>query len=371
VRIMKKILIVEDEPVIATVYRNKFTRCGFAVEVASDGMEGLQKIASWQPDLILLDIMLPRVNGLELLKRIRSEEATCSIPVIVYSNAFTASIADEARRLGASHLLSKSDTRPNQVIDFASALLQVDIAPCQPPLERDRETHLIQARQTVAEMREMLRACLRQNDSGMLADLRQKTRLLGAMAWQSDVHRVARLAEGLEALLRTLCEHPAYITFSTDKSVLQTIECLGELMNSVEEASAPIDSASVLVVDDQEVSLHAAQLALKNARLPSTGILDSETAVRALQNSSFDLVLLDIDMPNIDGMALCAYMRTLPNHRDTPVVFFSQLSEIAYRLGSSAVGGNDFIGKPFLTIELAVKALTWIVKPRGPVLSSV
>ncbi len=370
---MKKILIVEDEPVIATIYRNKFVRAGFAVEVAVDGAEGLQKIASWQPDLVLLDIMLPRINGLELLRKIRSDEATCSMPVIVYSNSFTATIADEARSLGASQMLSKSDTRPNQVIEYASALLELNTtaADPQPQPERDREICLTQARSTVREMREMLRACLQQNDSAMLSDLRQKTRLLSTMAWQADVHRVARLAEGLEALLRTLCEHPKYITFSTDKSILQTVICLGELMNSVEEASIPIVAPSILIVDDQEIALHAAQFALNHARLPSTGILDSESAARVLENSWFDLVLLDIDMPVIDGMALCAYMRTLPHHKDTPVVFFSQLSEIAHRIGSSAAGGNDFIGKPFLSIELTVKALTWIVKPRGPVLSSV
>ena len=370
---MKKILIVEDEPVIATIYRNKFARSGFAVEVAVDGVDGLQKIAAWQPDLILLDIMLPRINGLELLRKIRADEATCSMPVIVYSNSFTATIADEARRLGASQLMSKSDTRPNQVIQYASALLELDTAAeeSHPQPELDKEMCLAQARTTVTEMREMLRACLQQNDSAMLADLRQKTRLLSNTAWQADVHRVARLAEGLEALLRTLCEHPKYITFSTDKSVLQTVNCLGELMNSVEEASAPIVAPAILIVDDQEVALHAAQYALNSARLQSTGIMDPEAAARVLENSWFDLVLLDIDMPVIDGMALCSYMRTLPNHKDTPVVFFSQLSEIAHRIGSSAAGGNDFIGKPFLSIELTVKALTWIVKPRGSVLSTV
>lgn len=362
---MKRILIVEDEPVIAMVYLNKFVRCGFAVEIAKDGVEGLAMIASWKPDLILLDVMLPRIDGLELLRKIRTESATRSTPVIVYSNAFTSSIADQARKLGASHLMSKSDTRPNQLLNFASALLQPNSPPSQPTAEPERAAYLAQARETVVEMRELLSICLKKNDSGMLADLRHKTRVLGAMAWLADVDRVARLAEGLEALLRTLCEHPKYITFSTDKSLLQSIECLGELMKCVEEASTPIGSPSVLVVDDQDISLHAAQLALNNARLPSTGILDAQKALQVLEYNDFDLVLLDIDMPVIDGMTLCTYMRSLPNHAHTPVVFFSQLSEVGYRLGSMAAGGNDFIGKPFLTIELAVKALTWIVKPRA------
>src|SRR5262249_31755776 len=109
----------------------------------------------------------------------------------------------------------------------------------------------------------------------------------------------------------------------------------------------------------------AAQTALKNARLASTGVLDSIEALKLLEEQRFDLVLLDIDMPKIDGMTLCSHMRAMPNHHTTPVIFFSALSEIAYRLSSKVAGGNDFIGKPSLTIELAVKALTWIVKPRA------
>src|ERR1041385_3563628 len=123
---MKRILIVEDEPVIATVYKNKFERYGFQTEVAKDGEEGLQKIAAWEPDLVLLDIMLPKINGLEILETIRAEASTKLLPVIVYSNAFTGGMAEEARRLGASHLMSKSDTRPGQVIEVASALLRTE-----------------------------------------------------------------------------------------------------------------------------------------------------------------------------------------------------------------------------------------------------
>jgi CheY-like chemotaxis protein/DNA-binding phage protein len=363
---MKKILIVEDEPVIASVYSKRFTRCGFLVEVAQDGDEGLQKIAAWNPDLVLLDVMLPKVNGLDLLRSIRSHETTRSLPVIVYSNAFTVSVAEEARQLGASHLMSKSDTRPNQVIELASALLKSDVTESRRALVHDSESYVINARQTATQMRKLLSDCLRQNDSDLLADLRHKTRVVGAMAWLADIHRVARLAEGLEAFLRTLCENPQYITFSTDKTVLHTVECLAELMEHADDSRAAIDSSSVLIVDDQEICLLAAQSAMKSARLASTCIADPEQAVELLGKSWFDLVLLDIEMPKMDGVSLCAHLRSMPHHRSTPVVFFSQLSEVGYRLESMTAGGNDFIGKPFLKIELAVKALTWIVKPKAP-----
>jgi DNA-binding response OmpR family regulator len=110
------------------------------------------------------------------------------------------------------------------------------------------------------------------------------------------------------------------------------------------------------------VALKAASMALNKARLPALCVTDPLEAVKLLSEREFDLVLLDISMPNMDGMELCARLRNMPQHYRTPVVFFSQLSEIGHRIDSSVAGGNDFIGKPFLAIELTVKALYWLLK---------
>ena len=73
----------------------------------------------------------------------------------------------------------------------------------------------------------------------------------------------------------------------------------------------------------------------------------------------------DVDMPGMNGYELCTKLRSLPPHKKTPVVFVTSLNDFENRANSTMSGGNDFIGKPFLTIELSVKALTWVVKPRG------
>ena len=86
---MKKILIVEDEPVIATIYRNKFVRAGFAVEVAVDGLDALQKAQRHEYDLILMDMQMPKLDGLETTRAIRALPGWASKPIIaVTANSF-------------------------------------------------------------------------------------------------------------------------------------------------------------------------------------------------------------------------------------------------------------------------------------------
>ena len=80
---MTKILLVEDDPLIYRMYQKLFTLEGFETEIAENGQEGLDKIASFQPDIILLDIMMPKMDGLELCLRLKKDPETKSIPVVM------------------------------------------------------------------------------------------------------------------------------------------------------------------------------------------------------------------------------------------------------------------------------------------------
>ena len=93
---MKKILIIEDDSVVASIYGNKFTQAGFEVQTATDGAMGLQLLKTFQPDLVQLDLMLPKVNGVEIIKHIRGQPELKSLPIIVLSNAYVASLMQDA-----------------------------------------------------------------------------------------------------------------------------------------------------------------------------------------------------------------------------------------------------------------------------------
>jgi CheY-like chemotaxis protein len=125
-----------------------------------------------------------------------------------------------------------------------------------------------------------------------------------------------------------------------------------------------IPASKILVVDDEAISRRAIVYALEKARLKSVNVDDSQQALNLLMENEFDLIFLDVDMPGMTGYELCAKLRALPQHKKTPVVFVTSLNDFDNRTSSTMAGGNDFIGKPFLFIELAVKALIYVLRSK-------
>lgn len=112
----KKILLVEDETFIADLYSHHLTKAGFQVKVANDGATGL-KILEGEPfDLLLLDIMLPQMNGLELLKQWKTKNPNATMPVLLLTNLGQDAVIKEGFELGAQGYLIKASYTPDQVV---------------------------------------------------------------------------------------------------------------------------------------------------------------------------------------------------------------------------------------------------------------
>src|SRR5882724_8555967 len=120
---MKKVLIIEDDQIVANIYRNKFSHEGFQVEIALDGSVGLELVRSFRPDAVVLDLMLPKLTGLELMKQIRSDPQFEQLPVIVFSNTYLTQMIQDAWKAGATKCLSKSNCTPKQVIEVVLSTL--------------------------------------------------------------------------------------------------------------------------------------------------------------------------------------------------------------------------------------------------------
>src|SRR6185436_9526781 len=114
---MKKVLIIEDDQIVANIYRNKFTVEGYLVEVALDGESGLDMIRNFRPDAVILDLMLPKISGVEVMKKIRAERDFEKLPLIVFSNTYLSNMVQEAWKAGATKCLSKAACTPRQVLD--------------------------------------------------------------------------------------------------------------------------------------------------------------------------------------------------------------------------------------------------------------
>lgn len=126
---MKKIFIVDDDAIITKVYRDMFEIEGYAVDSAADGEIAMDKLKSMRPDLVLLDLFLPKIPGIVILRHIRGEESTKTVPVIVFSNAYLAKMVEAAWKAGASSCLTKSDCTPEQLLET----VQAAIGPGEPP----------------------------------------------------------------------------------------------------------------------------------------------------------------------------------------------------------------------------------------------
>lgn len=119
----KRVLIIEDNNVLATVYGSTLSQAGFQVAVASDGQTGLDQLAKFSPDLVVLDLMLPKIDGLEVLRRIRADEARASLPVIVFSNSYTSDRTREVWNAGATQVLVKASCPPKQLLQIVGTSL--------------------------------------------------------------------------------------------------------------------------------------------------------------------------------------------------------------------------------------------------------
>src|SRR5580698_8484617 len=120
---MKKILIIEDDQVVANVYRNKLTVEGYRAETAADGETGLKLLRTFKPQIVILDLMLPGISGVDVIKEIRKDIEFSKVPTVVFSNTYLTNLIQEAWRAGANKCLSKSSCTPKDVIEIVRSAI--------------------------------------------------------------------------------------------------------------------------------------------------------------------------------------------------------------------------------------------------------
>jgi DNA-binding response OmpR family regulator len=130
---MTKVLLIEDDPLIYRLYQKLFSLEGFDIELAENGQVGLEKISSFHPEILLMDIMMPTMNGLEMLTQLKSNPETINLPVIVLTNIADMRITQMALQKGAVLCIIKSQTEPSEVVNSVKAVLARTVQTNQPP----------------------------------------------------------------------------------------------------------------------------------------------------------------------------------------------------------------------------------------------
>jgi len=399
---MKKVLIIEDDPIVAHIYKTRLERESYEVEVATDGQDGVKQMNECTPDAVMLDLMLPRMNGVDVLKKIRSRSEFQHTPVIVFTNAYVPTMINEAYQAGATQVFNKATLTPRQIIDAlhtaiysdnpdftnsGAAPLPVPGAPvpagtkpaesapsAQTTKENEYQSEMVRtfndsAPEILLSLRKMMSEFSKTSDEAskveQLLNLYRKVHGLTGSAGLAGLHNISLLSSALEVLLKELYDKPKNVNASTLRTVASSIDFVFELFQKAPKANLldrkPVE---ILVVDDEILSRRAVSYALEKAGLKAASVEDPQTALNLVGEKQFDLIFLDVQMPGIDGFELCTKIRGIPLNKATPVIFVTNLNDLKSRARSSLSGGNDFIAKPFMFIELSVKALTYVMRNR-------
>ena len=118
---MRKVLLIDDDPVVTTMYGKMLREQGFEVDVAGNGEEGLQAVRRELPDVVLLDLDMPKTSGIAWLKTIRSRQKSKSLPVVILTGGGKRRLLREAKHSDAMFVLSKATVRPEIVIEALTA----------------------------------------------------------------------------------------------------------------------------------------------------------------------------------------------------------------------------------------------------------
>jgi len=380
----KTILFVEDNPLVLMSYQNCLQRDGFKVEAADDGEVALTKLPVLKPDLVILDLMLPKVNGQEVLKFIRKHRELKETPVLVLSNAYMDEQTLTTMSVGANKRLLKTQctrmallraVRELLGMPSPAALQQTDTRGT-PGGEKSatlpqetRDGLLKDAPVEIAKIREHCLAYVKSGgaDPGVahLDGLFQRVQFLCVRSGLGECTKISHLAGALEAMLFEIIFKKSKPSPSALQTIAQAVDCLGRLFKNDDLHSADeMFKARVLIVDDDPVCNFVTVKAMKRSKLEAASTQDPIAALEMAKTEHYDMVLLDVNMPALNGFEVCEKLRQLPGYQKTPVIFVTACGEFQSRAQAVLSGGNDLITKPISPLELALKSMIHLIDPR-------
>jgi PAS domain S-box-containing protein len=441
---MAKLLLVEDNDINRDMLSRRLLRKGYEVAIAVDGADGVSKAISEYPNLILMDINLPVIDGWEATRQIKANPLTQHIPII----ALTAHAMEGDREQALAAGCDEYDTKP---VDLPRLLEKIDmlLAKTQPAasdtLESLRDSRVQRAllshlrhelctpMNAIIGYSEMLIEELKSQPDSVLADDLQKIYTCGSQLLslanvildptQLGVSQLNRDINSFGATIRLelltplstiigycemlLEEAPAEIVSDLDRihtaaqrllgmvndivnlsrQQLQVIDSKGlgttELIENtmsptlVKQATNtlralgndsleahPLQGGHILVVDDNETNRDLLSRQLERQGYSVAIAPNGQQALQMLQTSSFDLILLDLIMPEMNGFEVLERLKIDDKLYQIPVIMISSLDEIDSVVRCIEMGAEDYLSKPFKPVLLRAKITACIEKRR-------
>jgi PleD family two-component response regulator len=423
-----RLLVVDDETFSRYALAHSLKRGLSEPDVAESGESALKLAAERAYDLIFLDVQLPGMDGFELCSKIHETLANRATPVVFVTSMRDFDARANSILCGGRDLIAKpfltfeltvkaltlvaterlrgrarlTDATVEEVkaVESAAPLPEAAKAPVEvvvedqpvagpaPALNRARRVRtmvpveetewslsetagefFVQARvqmDVLRELAQMIRNMPTKSvQQEMITELVLGIHLLAKSAEASGQHSINLVAAALEGLLRKLLENAANLSASTLDTMVVAADLIQDLC--VEESNPDLATRPpirVLAVDDDPVSLRAMGNALQMRFAKPDSASDGKSALALASERPFDVIFLDVQMPDLDGFEVCARIRETEANRDTPVVFVTSHQAAELRAKSELCGGDDFLTKPYLSSELNLKALAFALRGR-------
>jgi len=397
---MKRVLLVDDDQLVLRLYCKKLEQAGLEVQTATDGLLAMKALSTTPPDLVVLDMMMPRLTGEDVLKFMASKPSLANVCVVVLTNSFMSDQARSVAPFKISRAINKGDSTPTKMLELVNQLLGESDAGSAPPsavaataaappaprvslvppapvatvanhdtshVNNEAHKHFLDtAAKTYADLRavswEFALDPSASSRSGNLSEFYRQVHHLTGAASLARLSSIGLMSGALEALLFELGLKPQFINPSSARTIAASVEFVGVLIEDVRAGrqTEPI-SRDVLVVDDDPLANRIAMSALSRANLVGQAAEGPIAALELLSRKQFALVLLDIEMPQMTGFEVCRRLRSMSGYEKTPVIYVTAHSDFESRSRSIISGGNDLIAKPIFPIELAVKAVAHLI----------
>jgi CheY-like chemotaxis protein len=299
----KRILIVEDDDVLRDVLAEKLEKNGYFVDHAEDGIVAMEKLHAVKPDLILLDILMPRKNGIEVLEELHVDQELKDVPVIIISNSGQPLEVARAQELGARDFLIKAVFDPNEVLDKVRRVLAGEtVSPTEWGLQikdipvGDVEPPLL----------------------------------------QSDPIQATNLA--------SVAPVP-----------------VADPPHAAESASAAAPKLLVMVVEDDKFLRELLVRKLMSEGFAVESAIEASAAFTILAQKIPNIILLDLILPGVDGFEILTRIKADPRIADVPVIILSNLGQKEDFDKAMTLGAKDFMVKANFTLDEIVAIVHGIV----------
>jgi CheY-like chemotaxis protein len=342
---MPRILLVEDEQVNRDMFRRRLERKGYEVLTAETGLSAVEMTKSGHPDLVLMDLGLPEIDGWEATRRIKADETTARIPVIVLSAHATADAKEKAFAAGCQEF----ETKP---VNWEVLFKKIEAALATSKPDPDA-FDFGGAPQKSGSATDVLRKPAPQASSAG----EPKNRTASPTKQLPTVPQGVGNASATETLL-----------FPDTKSESQAAAVRTEAPASppatLGVATVPVQPKHVLVVEDNDANRVMLCRRLNKQGFATTEAGDGRQALNRIHERRFDLVLLDIMMPEVDGYTVLRELKADPDLQAIPVIMISAVDEMASVVQCIEMGAEDYLSKPYDPVLLQARINACLDKRR-------